>query len=57
MTDHIKPSTLKGIKRLAKQIGRDQGIRHTAALEVAARQAGFTNYADALRSLPPETNR
>lgn len=38
------PSTLKGIKNLAKRIGRDQKIPHHDALDVAAQSAGYENF-------------
>lgn len=47
----IKPSCLDGIKNLAKKLKRDQGIRHTEALEVASRQAGYQSFVHARRSL------
>lgn len=40
----IRPSSIDGIKRLAKSIKVAQGIRHTEALDVAARAAGYQNY-------------
>ena len=42
--DSLKPKTLEGVKRLAKQIGKERGIGHAQALEAAAQQAGFANY-------------
>lgn len=45
------PTTLDGIKRLAKQIKKRDGIIHADALHQAARQAGFTTYADAQRTI------
>lgn len=51
----IKPTTLNGVKQLAKKIKQAQGIGHTVALDVAARQAGFENYQHA-RSRLPERN-
>lgn len=47
----VKPSTLKGIKKLAKKIKRRDGIKHTDALEDAARAAGYTNYQAAFNEL------
>ncbi|MFL1480961.1 DUF5623 domain-containing protein [Pseudomonas grimontii] len=40
----VKPSTLGGIKSLAKKIKRDLGIPHHEALDLSAREAGFQNY-------------
>jgi hypothetical protein len=47
----FRPSTLPGIKKLAKAVGREQGLSHYQALEIAARRAGYTGYAHALRQL------
>jgi len=51
VTDSIKPTTLDGIKRLAKHIGRSQALQHAKALDVAAAQAGFASYAAARTAL------
>ena len=40
----IRPSTLDGIKRLANSLKREQGTSHLAALDEAARVAGFQNF-------------
>ncbi len=40
----IRPSSLDGIKRLAKSIKNEQGIQHIRALDVAAQSAGFQNF-------------
>lgn len=48
---YTPPSTLAGISRLAKSIRRDRGIKHTQALEAAARIAGFESYKHAQRKL------
>lgn len=45
------PSTVDGIKRLAKAIKREFGITHYDALEVAARKAGFKNFLHAKRAI------
>lgn len=47
----IEPSTLGGIKRLAKQIKRLEGITHTAALDVASQSAGYQNFNHARNTL------
>lgn len=47
----IKPSTLNGVKQLAKKISKAEGIPHTKALDVAARQAGYENYRHARKEL------
>lgn len=43
-TSDLKPTTMDGLKRLAKRIKRERGIQHAEALEVAARQAGFASF-------------
>lgn len=52
----IKPTTLEGIKRLAKRLRKATGIRHTSALQIAAHQAGYKNYIEAQKQLG-ETDR
>lgn len=47
----ITPSTLDGIKRLAKSIKRDRVIPHHEALELAAQAAGFQNLRHAKNTL------
>ena len=42
-TENTRPTTLAGVKRLAKFIKRERGIPHHAALEEAAQKAGFQN--------------
>ncbi len=54
-TSTVAPSTIDGIKRLAKQIKRAQNIPHHQALNLAANQAGFENLRHAHRQLVPET--
>lgn len=48
----IHPTTLTGIKRLAKSLKIEQAIPHTRALDVAAQQAGFQNFRHARNTLP-----
>jgi hypothetical protein len=43
-SESIHPSTLDGIKRLAKSIKNERGIQHIRALDVAAHSAGFQNF-------------
>ncbi|HET7329911.1 DUF5623 domain-containing protein [Dyella sp.] len=47
----IRPSTVGGIKQLAKKIKRERNIGHTEALDLASRQAGFENFVHARRRL------
>ena len=47
----ILPSSLDGIKRLAKSLKVEQGIQHVRALDEAARLAGFQNFRHARKAL------
>ncbi|MES1973345.1 MAG: hypothetical protein V4472_12880 [Pseudomonadota bacterium] len=47
----VRPSTIDGIKSLAKSIKRDKGIKHSEALDCAAQAAGFSNFTHATREL------
>lgn len=47
----IRPSSLDGIKRLAKSIKVERGIQHLLALDEAARLAGFQNFRHASNTL------
>lgn len=47
----IRPSTVDGIKQLAKKIKRELSTTHTEALDVASRQAGYENFVHARRQL------
>ena len=40
----VHPSTLEGIKRLAKSLKREQQIPHNKALDAAAVRAGYANF-------------
>lgn len=45
MSDEIiRPSTLDGIKRLAKSLKVERGIQHVRALDQAAQAAGYQNF-------------
>lgn len=48
----VHPSTIEGIKRLAKSIKRERKITHSQALQEAAKTAGFQNLRHAQRALP-----
>ncbi|CAM0555446.1 hypothetical protein EHLJMEHL_00604 [Vreelandella titanicae] len=60
-SEAIRPSTLDGIKRLAKSLKTERGIQHARALDDAAQAAGFQNFLHAskiLRVVPkPEQSR
>ena len=51
-TEEIRPTTLTGVKRLAKTIKKERGISHNEALKIAARQAGWLSYIEAVRNMP-----
>lgn len=50
-----KPHKIDFIKRLAKQIKKDQEISHTKALELAAKQCGYHSWLDCQKQLAPKT--
>ena len=50
----IHPTTIVGIKRLAKALHKSEGIQHANALDLASTRAGFTNYRNALAALGSE---
>lgn len=47
----LKPTSLVGVKRLAKQLANRDGLKHSAALEAAAKQAGFPTFDACRRAL------
>lgn len=49
--DQIRPSSIEGIKQLAKRLKKSRGISHAVALNEASKAAGFENYQHARRSL------
>jgi hypothetical protein len=49
--DHIRPSSIQGIKQFAKRLKKADGIQHATALDKASKAAGFENYKHALRRL------
>ena len=49
--DHIRPSSIEGIKQLAKRLKKADGVKHGVALDMASKAAGFENFKHALRSL------
>lgn len=52
-TRSVRPSSIEGIKRLAKKIASDKSVRHTIALNEAAVLAGYQNFNHAKRALSP----
>ncbi len=51
-----RPTTLGGVKRLAKRIKRAQGITHNRSLNIAAAQSGFSDFDEARRKLAPSVD-
>lgn len=52
LIDDLRPTTLQGVKRLAKQIRKTSGVKHSDALNLAAKSADCVNFRHALRTLP-----
>lgn len=50
-TANIRPSSLDGLKKLAKKLKQERCIPHTEALELASRQSGYQSFVHARRSL------
>lgn len=54
MTNNLKPTTLNGIRSLAKDLKKELKCKHGAALNIAAKQAGYENYTHAQKQLSQE---
>ncbi len=52
LIDDVRPTTLDGVKSLAAQLRKERGIKHSAALDLAAQAANCTNFRNAQRVLP-----
>lgn len=52
LIDGPRPTTLVGVKRLAKQLKKTNGIKHSDALDLAAKSADCVNFRHAQRTLP-----
>ena len=50
-SEAIRPTTLAGIKRLAKSFKVERGIQHVQALDAASQAAGFQNFRHASNAL------
>lgn len=50
-THPTRPSTLAGIKRLAKRIKQERGLPHHEGLDLASQVGGYSNYPHAQREL------
>ncbi|MBU6297839.1 MAG: DUF5623 domain-containing protein [Alphaproteobacteria bacterium] len=48
----VRPTTLDGVKSLAAQLRKEQGIKYSIALDLAAKAANCTNFRNARRVLP-----
>lgn len=51
MTEHRTTKSIDAIKYRAKQIKREEGIKHAEALELAAREFGYADYPAVRRAL------
>ncbi len=47
----VTPTTIEGIKRLARDISKHDGVAHSIGLDRASSRAGFSNYQHARRSI------
>ncbi|PLX41630.1 MAG: hypothetical protein C0605_05430 [Hyphomicrobiales bacterium] len=52
LIEDIKPTTLTGVKRLAKQLKKTKSITHSEALELASKSANCVSFHHAQRTLP-----
>lgn len=52
LTEDIHPTTLVGVKRLAKQLKKTRSIKYADALELAAKSADCMSFRHAQRTLP-----
>lgn len=57
LNSNIRPSTIGGIKRLAKQIKKSDGLPHHEALDIAAQKASFENFRHAQNQLENSTTQ
>ncbi len=56
LTGNLRPTTLGGVKSLAAQIRKEQSIKHSIALDLAAKAANCTNFRNARHTLPIRSN-
>jgi hypothetical protein len=52
LTGNVRPTTLNGVKSLAGDLRKQQNIKHSSALDIAARAANCSNYRNAQKILP-----
>ena len=48
----LRPTTISGVKSLAAQLRKEQRIKHSEALDLAAKAANCSNFRNAQRTLP-----
>lgn len=56
-SEMLRPSTIEGIKSLARDIAKEQSVRHMKALELASHAAGFQNWPHAENVLKNSAKR
>jgi hypothetical protein len=54
LIDDIRPTSIEGVKSLAAQLRKEKGIKHSYALDLAARSANCTNFRNAQHKLLPQ---
>jgi hypothetical protein len=52
--DTLSPGTIEGMKRLAQEIKKRDGVKHMKALDLVAQRSGYKNFNDARRKLVTE---
>ena len=52
LIDELRPTTLDGVKSLAAQLRKQKGIKHSSALDIAAKAANCSNFRNAQNMLP-----
>ena len=52
LIDELRPTTLDGVKSLAAQLRKQNGIKHSSALDIAAKAANCSNFRNAQKVLP-----
>jgi hypothetical protein len=57
LTGEVRPTTLDGVKRLAAQFRKEQGIKHSLALDLAAKAADCRDFRNARRTLPARSTK
>ena len=56
MAHNVRPTTLIGIKRLAKHLKKERGLEYAKALDEASRQSGFQDFRHARAQLENSTH-